>query len=223
MNSQNEKRGILFDLDGTLIDQFEAIHSAFSKTLVSMGFSAPSYNEVRRAVGGASEATMTKLIGPSRAKEGVNKLRPIFEKEMFCGLKLLPGVMEGIQKIKASNFKCAVLTNKYGPHARSACKHLKIDQYLEFTIGANDTKWKKPDPNLTKLALREIGVPRKQTVYVGDSPYDYETARNSNLSCHLVATGTHSFNELSELKAQSTHQDFKSLTDHLLTVRKGNV
>ena len=93
MNSQNEKRGILFDLDGTLIDQFEAIHSAFSKTLVSMGFSAPSYNEVRRAVGGASEATMTKLIGPSRAKEGVNKLRPIFEKEMFCGLKLLPGVM----------------------------------------------------------------------------------------------------------------------------------
>jgi len=216
MNSQNEKRGILFDLDGTLIDQFEAIHSAFSKTLVSMGFSAPSYNEVRRAVGGASEATMTKLIGPSRAKEGVNKLRPIFEKEMFCGLKLLPGVMEGIQKIKASSFKCAVLTNKYGPHARSACKHLKIDQYLEFTIGANDTKWKKPDQELTFHALEKLNTLPAQTIYVGDSPYDFQTAKNSQLDCYLVATGTHSFEELSKLNGDKTYRNFKEFVQFLL-------
>ena len=45
-------RAILFDLDGTLIDQFTAIHRAFSKTLSKMGFREPSYDEVRRAVGG---------------------------------------------------------------------------------------------------------------------------------------------------------------------------
>ena len=43
-----------------------------------MGLREPSYEEVKRAVGGASEATMTKLIGPSRAKEAVAILRPIF-------------------------------------------------------------------------------------------------------------------------------------------------
>lgn len=216
-------QAILFDLDGTLIDQFEAIHKAFSRTISSMGIAPPSYEEVKRSVGGASDATMAKLIGHERAEEAVSILRPIFEEEMFNGLRALPYVMEGLEELCRQGLQCAVLTNKHGPHARSACDHLGLSKFLQFTTGANDTKWKKPDPNLTKLALREIGVPRKQTVYVGDSPYDYETARNSNLSCHLVATGTHSFNELSELKAQSTHQDFKSLTDHLLTVRKGNV
>ena len=64
-------RAILFDLDGTLIDQFDAIHRAFALTLESMGFKKPGFEEVKKAVGGASEATMIKLIGTERAKEAV--------------------------------------------------------------------------------------------------------------------------------------------------------
>ena len=71
-------RAILFDLDGTLIDQFEAIHRAFALTLKSMDLPEPSYNEVKKAVGGASESTMTKLIGQDRAKEAVRRLTPDF-------------------------------------------------------------------------------------------------------------------------------------------------
>ena len=75
-------RAILFDLDGTLIDQFDAIHRAFSQVIEKMGLPIPDYETVKKAVGGASESTMGKLIGKSRAKEAVNLLRPIFEKEM---------------------------------------------------------------------------------------------------------------------------------------------
>ena len=64
-------RAILFDLDGTLIDQFQAIHKAFATTIERMGFPKPSYEEVKKAVGGASESTMQKLIGVERAKEAV--------------------------------------------------------------------------------------------------------------------------------------------------------
>jgi len=209
-------RAILFDLDGTLIDQFTAIHRAFSRTLSKMGISEPSYNEVRRAVGGASEATMTKLIGSSRAKEAVSILRPIFEEEMLNELTCLPYVERGLERITKRKISCAILTNKYGPHARSACKHLGLSKYFQFILGAGDTNWKKPEPQLTQLALRKIGLSSTETIYVGDSPYDYETAKKSNLSCHLVATGTHSFDELSKLEAQSTHQCFKSLIDHLM-------
>ena len=87
-------RGILFDLDGTLIDQFEAIHRAFSRTLTHMGYPKPSYERVKSSVGGASLSTMTKLIGPERAQEAVGILRPIFEEEMLLGLKALPGSYE---------------------------------------------------------------------------------------------------------------------------------
>jgi len=91
-------RAILFDLDGTLIDQFDAIHRAFALTLESMGFKKPGFEEVKKAVGGASEATMIKLIGKERAKEAVQLLRPIFEKEMLTGLKVLPGALDILKK-----------------------------------------------------------------------------------------------------------------------------
>jgi len=209
-------RAILFDLDGTLIDQFLAIHKAFSKTLVKMGFPPPSFDEVKRAVGGASDTTMAKLIGTERAEEAVSILRPIFEKEMFEGLVLLPYVKDGLKLLTQSGIQSAVLTNKYGPHARAVCDYLGISKFLRFTIGANDTKWKKPNPELTRLALDRIGYGSQETIYVGDSPYDFNTAQNADLPCHLVATGTHSLDELSILKPQSVHSDFESLVRYLL-------
>ena len=192
-------RAILFDLDGTLIDQFEAIHRSFALTLKNMGLPEPSYDEVKKAVGGASEATMTKLIGQERAKEAVRKLRPIFEKEMFNGLTLLPGALEILEKCEEEKIKTAILTNKHGPHARAACDHLKLNKYLQFTLGADDTEWKKPNPKLTALALEKLGVTNQETLYVGDSPFDYQTAQNASMSCILLSTGTHSMEELSKL------------------------
>ena len=192
-------RAILFDLDGTLIDQFQAIHRAFALTLETMGFPEPSFDEVKRAVGGASESTMEKLIGSERAQEAVQILRPIFESEMLTGLNLLPGAKEMLQWCETKQIKTAVLTNKYGPHARVACKHLGLSKYLEFILGANDTAWKKPDANLTNYALDKIKSSPLETLYVGDSVYDYETAHNVSMKSFLVSTGTHSAMELSKL------------------------
>ena len=164
-----------------------------------MGLPEPSYDEVKKAVGGASEATMTKLIGQERAKEAVRKLRPIFEKEMFNGLTLLPGALEILEKCEEEKIKTAILTNKHGPHARAACDHLKLSKYLQFTLGADDTEWKKPNPELTAFALEKLGVTNQETLYVGDSPFDYQTAQNASMPCILLSTGTHSMEELSKL------------------------
>ena len=80
-------RAILFDLDGTLIDQFQAIYTAFSQVISQMGFPVPDFDTVKKSVGGASEATMGKLIGQENAKQAVELLRPIFEKEMLNDFK----------------------------------------------------------------------------------------------------------------------------------------
>ena len=87
-------RAILFDLDGTLIDQFIPIYRAFSQVIEQLGFPVPDFETVKKSIGGASENTMAKLIGQSHAKEGVKLLRPIFEKEMLNGLIALPEPMK---------------------------------------------------------------------------------------------------------------------------------
>ena len=205
-------RAILFDLDGTLIDQFQAIYKAFALTLERMGYAKPSFEEVKRAVGGASESTMEKLIGPQRAKEAVEILRPIFEQEMLYGLTLLPGAEEILDLCKASKVKAAVLTNKYGPHARVVCKHLGLSKNLEFVIGADDTRWKKPNVKLTNYTLEKIGCNAQESLYIGDSPYDYKTAQNASMKCFLVSTGTHRVDELLKLSASvEVKPDLESL------------
>ena len=211
-------RSILFDLDGTLIDQFEAIHLSFSQTLITMGYPPPSFDKVKRAVGGASLKTMEKLIGSARAQEGVEILRPIFEKEMFRGLKALPFTLDGLEKICRTGVNCAVLTNKYGPHARLTCDHLGFSKFLDFTLGANDTNWRKPDARLTQFALKKMNSRPDQTLYIGDSPYDFETAKNAGLRCFLVATGTHTYDELSLLAEDSVFQDFETLTNEIISM-----
>lgn len=209
-------RAIMFDLDGTLIDQFDAIHRSFSKVLVQMGFPEPSYETVKRAVGGASENTMSKLVGPERAKEAVLLLRPIFESEMLKGLIALPGSLEILQTCSNLGIQTAVLTNKHGPHARSTCSHLGFDSHLELVVGANDTEWKKPEPQLTHRTLELLGAKVESTIYVGDSPYDYKTAKAVGMKAYLVSTGTHSFEELSALPDSVVSRSLDQLSRDLL-------
>lgn len=206
-------RAILFDLDGTLIDQFQAIYKAFSEVISQLGFPVPDFETVKKSVGGASEATMAKLIGEQNAKEAVQLLRPIFEKEMLNGLIALPGASEILNFCKDNGVKTAVLTNKHGPHARAACEHLKFIPPLEFALGANDTKWKKPEFELTQLALSKIGYEPHETVYVGDSPYDYQTAKNAGMPCFLVSTGTHNESELLKECTVSVDPDLLTLME----------
>ena len=209
-------RGILFDLDGTLIDQFEAIHRAFSRTLTHMGYPKPSYERVKSSVGGASLSTMTKLIGPERAQEAVGILRPIFEEEMLLGLKALPGSYEILSFCRERRIKAAVLTNKYGPHARVACEYLRFSKLLSFTLGADDTEWKKPDPRLTRHALEKLDRNPNETLYLGDSPYDYETATQAELKPILVSTGTHSREELEAIAPDCVHSNLDEVTKKVL-------
>ncbi len=205
-------RAILFDLDGTLIDQFDAIHKAFSKTIAFLGLKTPSFNEIKRAVGGGSEETMSKLIGPERAKEAVEMLRPIFEKEMLVGLKPLPHALTVLKEFNQAGIICGVLTNKFGPHARAACEHLNLSNLLKLVIGADDTNWKKPHPLVTKFALNALGATSSTCLYVGDSPYDFETAENAGMPCKLVSTGTHKKEELEEFAGpQNVFENLRDL------------
>lgn len=210
-------RAILFDLDGTLIDQFQAIYKSFSQVISEMGFPVPSFDTVKKSVGCASEKTMSKLIGEEHAKEAVQLLRPIFEKEMLNGVIELPGASELLSFCKQKKIKTAVLTNKHGPHARAVCEYFNFIPPLEFVIGADDTEWKKPDIELSRIALNKIGFGPEETIYVGDSPYDAQTAKNIGMRCCLVTTGTHTVDELENSSADSIDPDLPTLMNKRIT------
>jgi phosphoglycolate phosphatase len=189
-------RTVLFDLDGTLIDHFSAIHRCHAYAMRKLGLREPTLAEVRAAVGGGLDEAIARLAGPDR----VAALLPLFVEHWNAtnldDVTLLPGARELLTELKAAGATCGVLTNKRGYAAREVCTHLGLDPLLGGVFGANDVPWIKPDPRFLQHALTALGGAAATTVLVGDSPYDLAAARNAGLPFVGVTTGTHSAEEL---------------------------
>lgn len=187
---------VLFDLDGTLIDHFHAIHRCHAYAMTQLGLPEPTLAQVRHAVGGGLDEAIAKLAGPDK----VDALRPHFlhlwEKTNLRDVIALPGALEILRALTSAGTICAVLTNKRGYAAREVCAHLGFTPLLREIFGADDTPWIKPQPEFTQHALTHLGVAAADAVLVGDSPFDVATARSGGLGFVGVTTGTHNATEL---------------------------
>lgn len=191
---------VLFDLDGTLIDHFSAIHRSVAYAQKQLGLSESSYDKVRATVGGSVPITLSKLCGGHEmAAKAEPHFREHFVEIMYDDVEILPGVAELLPALKARGLHLAVLTNKHHAHAKSILEHLGLDRWLDATFGTGGPlDFRKPDPRFTMQALEALDCGSEDCILVGDSPYDFATADAACIPCHLVATGSHSVQQLED-------------------------
>ena len=217
----NRFRTVLFDLDGTLLDHFAAIHRSHVHTMRTLGLPEPSMEQVHRAVGGGLEVAISRLLGEKHAallEKAVPIYRKFWDENMLLGVALLPGARELLEALKARGARCAVLTNKHGPSARALMDHLGATPLLDAVFGAMDTPWLKPDRRFSDHALQTLGADPATTCLIGDSPYDIQAAHNAGFPCHCVTTGTHTAAELREARADSIHPDMTTLARSVFAI-----
>lgn len=181
----------LFDLDGTLIDHFAAIHRAHAHTRERLGLPPPTPEEVRAAVGGGIENALRRLVGEADLPRAAAIYREYWNRTMLDDAALMPGARELLEHLRRRGIRAAVLTNKPGSSARLVCRHLGIAPLLLAVVGAEDTPWLKPDPRLVAHVLALLVARPEEAVLVGDSPFDIRAARGAGLPSWCVATGTH--------------------------------
>ena len=209
-------RTVLFDLDGTLLDHFAAIHRSHAYTVRQLGLPEPTPAQVRAAVGGGLELAITRLAGPERLAAALAIYRPYWDATMLDDVQLLPGARELLTALKRNGAQTAVFTNKHGPSSRRVCAHLGIAGLLDGNFGATDTPWFKPSPEFAAHVMRALGAQAATTALVGDSPFDLAAARNAGFEFHGVATGTHTAEELRAAGAVNVYPDLPALTPGLL-------
>lgn len=208
-------RTVLFDLDGTILDHFGAIHASHAYTLKQLGLPTPTMAQVHRAVGGGFEVAVKRMLGPENEHllpRALGIYREAWAKNMFNGVALLPGARGLLEALKAQNVSCGVFTNKHGPSARDVCQHLGVMPLLDGVFGAFDTPWLKPDPEFAAHALDELKATAKTTCLIGDSPYDVEAAINGGFVCYCVTTGTHDADQLRAAGAAGVYDDLIALS-----------
>ncbi len=208
-------RTFLFDLDGTLIDHFKAIHRSYAYTLPRMGLPEPTPQQVRDAIGGGLENALSRFVPKDRIEETVKVYREYWNRTMLDDVEAMPGALALLKKLKAQGAALGVLTNKVGPSSRLVCEKLGFSAFLSATIGAGDTAWLKPQRELTLHALALLGGSPESALLVGDSPFDIEAAHNCGLTSWVVTTGTHSAEELREARADAVFPDLVVMAEKL--------
>jgi HAD superfamily hydrolase (TIGR01509 family) len=201
-------RTFLFDLDGTLVDHFQAIHRSYVYTMNCLGLPKPTLEQVRSAVGGGLERAFSKLIATQYHKEGLAIYREYWDKTMLDDVVLLPGAHNLLDKLHKRGATLGVCTNKHGPSARRICDHLAISRYMNAIVGAGDTPWLKPAKEMTTHTLNLLGCSTNLAVFVGDSPYDIQAAHNGGIASWCVTTGTHTDVELKTAGADAIYANF---------------
>lgn len=193
MNFDSGKiRTVLFDLDGTLIDNFTAIHRCYSDVAVSLGLVPKSLAAIRAAVGGSISLTMSRLIGDELAPEGIRRFRKHFPEVMFEGVFVLPGVKWILRNLRERGVRTAVFTNKDHDATLALLAHLGLTDLLDGAFGTGTEKmpWRKPQREYSEAVLAAMNSVPAKTLMVGDSPFDIQAAA-VDMPVACVTTGTH--------------------------------
>lgn len=213
-------KGVLIDLDGTLIDHFDTLYQCYAYTLGRLGQPVPPADVVRRSVGGSMEVTMRKFVGAELVEEAAAIWRDHLSSIYLDDVKLMPGGLWLVETLSGGGIRLGVFTNKIGNHSRGVCKHLGVANFFAMNLGANDTAFRKPQPEFTALALKKLGTTRADTCLLGDSPYDIASAHAGGIPCFCVTTGTHTAEELMEAKADGVFENLFELGEKLFGLQR---
>ena len=204
-------RTFFFDLDGTLIDHFAAIHRCYSHTMEQLGLTKPTPAQVRAAVGGGLENAFSRLVPPEHRAEGLRIFNEYWETIMLDDVKLMPGAFDLLQALHSRGAVLAVWSNKLGSSSRPVCQALGLTPFLRAVVGAKDTPWLKPDPRFTAYMVQLVGGEIDSCLLVGDSPFDVQAAHNGGFKAWCVTTGTHSAAQLQAAGADAVYPGLPEL------------
>ncbi len=205
--------GILFDLDGTLLDTLEDLADAVNYALSHHGYPQRTLEEVRRFVGNGAARLISLSVPEGAPFEPVlATFQTYYRAHSQIKTRPYPGILEMLEAVRAK-YPVAVVSNKPDPAVKLLCASLFGDIYaLGETAGCP----RKPAPDMLHKAMKDLGVDR--CVYVGDSEVDAVTARNTGVPCISVLWGFRTKEDLLEAGATvfCTHpRDLKATVDTL--------
>jgi N-acetyl-D-muramate 6-phosphate phosphatase len=191
-------RGVLLDLDGTLIDAFRPIIVALNKTLAEYGLPQMSDEEVRRHTG-RGECSMISLFGDRREEASARFLE--YHDEHLLDVRPMPGAVDLLNWLSERRIPSAIVTSKNQLRADRQLTFLGWKGKVGAVIGLCEGRRQKPDPHTMLLACEALAIDTQSCVMVGDGTADMKAARSAGI---LPLGLTHSFSagELTEAGAK---------------------
>ncbi len=191
---------VIFDLDGTLIDAYQAIIESFNYAMIKARYPHKSALAIRRAVGWGD----LNLLKPFVREEDLSKVVRMYRRHHKTSLlrkaRLFPGVKELLAYLKKKEYKLAIASNRPTFFSRLLIRHLKLSKYFEYVICADKLEHGKPHPEILNNILEKFQIKPSEAIYVGDMAIDAQAGKRAKINTLVVTTGSSTKSEINKAK-----------------------
>jgi len=221
----SEKKLLLFDFDGTLIDSAPDLALAINHTLKSIGHKAFSQDTIRSWVGnGAQTLVKRALSGKSEVDENIDEV--LFKKALDIFLsfyaqnvcvatKAYPNVKSTLEKLKNKGYRLTIVTNKPYEFIEPILEGLELDALFELLVGGDTLAVKKPNPEPLLYVCEKLDVTTDETLMIGDSKNDILAAHAASIQSIGVSYGYNYGEDIGIYKPDLIVDDFADILKSL--------
>ncbi len=184
----------IVDLDGTMVDTVGDFEVALRLALADLGWPPVGRAFIARTVGKGSEHLLASTLAEVGAPADLYAAAWARYQHHYLLINgqhsdVFPGVIEGLQAMRAAGLRLACLTNKPGAFARPLLAQKGLDGYFDHVFGGDAFAHKKPHPLPLLKACEALGSAPSRTLMVGDSSNDTQAARAAGCPVALMSYG----------------------------------
>jgi phosphoglycolate phosphatase len=211
-------KGIIFDLDGTLLDTLEDIASSANLVLEHFGKTPLPLDNYRYLVGEGAMRLMEKALGEDTkdSLEAFALFKEIYAARWDATTKPYDGIEQMLQEMEGVGLRLGVLSNKPNDFVGECVERYFPKINFLHVAGERANINRKPDPAGAFIALEALHVKANEACFVGDTKIDMQTAKAANIDAFGVAWGFRDAKELYEHGALNVFENANSLKAYVL-------
>ena len=179
---------VLFDFDGTVVDSGSIILASFRHATRTVLEREIPDEQLLAAVGGSTLHAQMRALDADRVEELVHSYREHNE-PLHAELQCCTGMLEVLEQLQGEGRRLGIVTAKRRRTVDLAFARLPLARYFDVVVTSEATERHKPDPEPILHALDVLGAPAEEAAYVGDSPFDMQSARRAGVYAVGVTWG----------------------------------
>ena len=213
---------VIFDLDGTLLDTLDDLGAAVNHAMRQRGFPQHTREEYRMMVGHGARNLMHQALpkehrdNEALVDEVLADFRSYYNAHIDIYTKPFPGIPQLLENLHQKGIKPAVASNKFQEGTEHLIKEFFPDIPFVAILGNRPNHPLKPNPEVVGEILRKAGIDKENTIMVGDSDTDMQTATNGGIRGIAVNWGYRNMREFANKQSLTVVDTAEELLEILL-------
>ncbi len=185
-------RGVILDVDGTLVDSNDAHAHSWVEAMAESGYSVP-FDKVRPLIGMGGDKVLPETIqvdNSSPEGQKISKRRgEIFKERYLATVRPFPHAQDLLNRMRERGLKLSIASSAKPDELRDLLKIVGAADLIQDKSSAKDTSNSKPSPDVMQITLQKIGLPPDSVLMIGDTAYDIEAGEKVGVGTIAFRSG----------------------------------